>query len=106
MVSGAALLEDAVDAPRESISSRLSLIAHPNPFRRSMTFTYDVPRRASSRLRIYDVAGRLVRDLGPSKRQWDGLSDEGSSVAGGTYFARLTVGGETLTRKIIRLRGD
>ena len=54
------------------------------------------------RMRIYDVSGRLVRNLGeePVRTlgrhfvQWDGRSDRGTAVAAGVYLCVLEAGGQ------------
>lgn len=60
---------------------------------------------------IYDGKGRLVVDLeegvrsaGTHTASWDGRNNSGEPVASGTYFYRLTVGKETLTKKLILLK--
>jgi PKD repeat protein len=83
----------------------------PNPFDRTTLIRYDLPRSSSVDLRIYDVAGRLVRQLESSRREpgrhaavWDSRDDSGSRVASGVYFYRLDTGEFTQTRKVVFLR--
>ncbi|MBZ0269093.1 FG-GAP-like repeat-containing protein, partial [bacterium] len=86
--------------------------AFPNPFRRGTTIRYDLPRTADVHLRIYDVAGRLVRTLergrgaSPGAYQviWDGRNGSGRLVASGVYFYRLDAGDFRDVRKIVRIR--
>ncbi len=75
----------------------------PNPFQSRTTITFDLARRAPVSLDIYDVTGRRVRtlldggaaelDAGAHTAEWNGLDDEGRSVAAGLYFARLSARG-------------
>ena len=62
-------------------------------------------------LRIYDVRGRLVRDLG--RRQlprggtewmWDGLDGNGLDMPSGLYFARASGDGVVTARQFVLLR--
>jgi hypothetical protein len=60
---------------------------------------------------IYDVAGRLVRELerGPANAgvydaSWDGTNESGEAVASGVYFVRARVGADRLERKVVLLR--
>jgi flagellar hook assembly protein FlgD len=60
-------------------------------------------------LRIYDLAGSLVRTLidatapaGPGMVAWDGRSDRGSDLPAGVYFYRLNGPGFTVNRKIVK----
>jgi len=85
--------------------------ARPNPAPGQTTIGFALPRTGTVRLRIYDVAGRLVRtlvdgpaDAGPGIRVWDGKDDGGTPAAGGVYFYRLENAGSTLTRKLILVR--
>jgi hypothetical protein len=88
----------------------------PNPVTRSgrARFAFAVPAsRAGQRyeLAIHDLAGRLVRRVdsgmaapGRFSVQWDLRDSGGSGVKGGVYFARLSLGGEQLTRKVVVLQ--
>ena len=60
---------------------------------------------------IYDVAGRLVREVaggafpaGYQSAIWDGLDERGRELASGTYFLRLRSGGlqESLELVVVR----
>jgi hypothetical protein len=74
----------------------------------SFSATRDVPLD----LAIYDVAGRLVRDLarvdrGPAQNSivWDGRTAAGTEVVSGFYFCVLRAGDSAqLTRKIVVAR--
>jgi hypothetical protein len=86
--------------------------SHPNPFGRSTTIGFALPRPSPVNLGIYDVTGRLVRmitdDEWPQGRQtvtWDGRDGTGLRVSGGTYFVKLTAGDVTQARKVVFLGG-
>ncbi len=73
----------------------------PNPFGLETTIfcALDAPGRAE--LRIYDVTGRMVRQLmrgqlgsGPHQFVWDGRDDFGGLLRSGMYFYKLTVDGK------------
>lgn len=91
---------------------RLRLLAPtPNPFNPRVTLAYELPRAGSVRLRIYDLAGRLVRTLEDGPRDqgrhdviWNGTGSDGAAVASGVYVARLEADGRVLTRKLSLLR--
>ena len=68
---------------------------------------FDLPGAADAALRIYDVSGRLVRELarerlpaGRHEFRWDGRDGEGRRVARGTYLARLEADQVVRTRKV------
>jgi hypothetical protein len=90
------------------------LAACPNPARRTATVRLSPPGGADlshARLSVYDVAGRLVRDLdvsgrGPGDREvvWDGRDSGGSRVSSGVYYLRFDAGGATGTSRIVFIR--
>ena len=94
-------------APGDALS-----VASALPARGAVSFNYSVADdHRWVRLTVHDVAGRLVsvvdegpRDAGRYNTTWDGRSDGGSRVASGVYFARLTVGRSTVSRKLVLLR--
>jgi flagellar hook assembly protein FlgD len=62
-------------------------------------------------LHIYDVRGARVATLldeaqaeGSHTVDWAGVDDAGRRVPSGTYFAALTAGKETVSRKMAVLR--
>ncbi len=104
--------EPGMAAAASSGMTRLALYpAHPNPARGSTSLGFSLPREADVRLKVYDVAGRLVRTLvegrvsaGEGVKIWDGRDDGGLPAADGVYFYRLETGAEILTRKLILVR--
>jgi hypothetical protein len=74
----------------------------PNPFSNTTSFAYQVSGSQSQRVQIgiYNVAGRLVRELvndtkapGQYQTVWNGQDQGGASVTHGVYFIRAYVGG-------------
>jgi hypothetical protein len=84
----------------------------PNPSNSSVRIAFDLASAGSARLRVYDVAGRMVRTLvddrldrgGGHEMAWDGMDGGGKRVPAGIYFVRLETDGECLTRKITLVR--
>lgn len=71
--------------------------AVPNPARRGTTIRVNVPDAGVARVSIWDVAGRLVRELceetlpqGVQSLWWDGTDRGGHRVPAGVYWVRLT----------------
>jgi hypothetical protein len=84
---------------------------HPNPFNPSTTISYELSARSRVRLDIFDAAGRrikrlvdAVQDEGIHRIIWNGRDSNGSQVASGIYFSRLTTDGSTVTRKMVLVR--
>ena len=86
----------------------------PNPFNPQTTIAYDLPATSSEarvRLRIVDVAGRVVRTLvdedqpgGTYRAHWEGKNDRGEAVSSGVYFYVLDARGSRQTRKLVLLK--
>lgn len=85
---------------------------YPNPFNPSTTFSYTLPLDKAVSVKVYDVAGRLVRTLvnntphaaGSYEVSWDGTSDSGHSVASGTYIYTLEWGQFMQSKTMILLK--
>jgi subtilisin family serine protease len=85
--------------------------AAPNPFSPTTGLHFNLPRESRVDLRIYDVAGHLVRSLvsgsrpaGVNRVNWNGRDDADRAVASGTYFARLVVDGHVETKSLTLVR--
>jgi hypothetical protein len=84
----------------------------PNPFGRTTSIRFAVPAPGREvKLRVFDVAGRLVATLldeklvvGPRSVVWDGRDSGGRQVSSGVYFYRLDAGEERLSRRLVLLR--
>jgi hypothetical protein len=104
----------AVDEERGHPSQRSFELcdASPNPFNPTTLIRFSVPDGGGYvTLRIYDVAGKLVRILvdgdqtaGDKRVTWSGRNDDGRLVATGVYFYRMTAPGFEQTKKIVLLR--
>lgn len=108
--SGYALLTptgvlDAGDtAPRELSFT----LASANPAVGGASLRYALPSACRVRVQLLDVNGRMVRTLldasmaaGTYTARWDGRDATGARSAAGMYFARLTAGERTITRRIV-----
>ena len=103
------LLGNKTEIEKTALAEGVSLAAaYPNPFREYTTLRFSMPTQARATLRIHDLAGRLVRTVvdselkaGAQSATWDARDDRGIHVAGGTYFARLMVGGKIAYRTMI-----
>jgi len=81
---------------------------YPNPFNPCTTIRYVLPEPSAVCLRIYDVSGRLVRELvrdvaavaGRHETTWNGQDDSGQMVAAGVYFYQLEAGAFSETKRM------
>lgn len=83
----------------------------PNPFRDAARFDFSLPAQQQVDVRIYDVAGRLVRELsrgewpaGSHSLFWDGLENDGSASRAGIFFVEIRAGSERRTAKLSLVR--
>jgi hypothetical protein len=83
----------------------------PNPFNPRTVISFSVAQRGKVELNIYDVSGRLVRqlrnevmDAGQQNVVWDGADDAGHKVTSGIYWSSLSVGDYTSTKKMVLIK--
>jgi hypothetical protein len=83
----------------------------PNPFLSGTSISFTLPSDQRVTLRVFNVAGRLVRTLvdgpagaGRGSVEWDGRDQNGLRLSSGVYFYRLENGERALTRKGVMLR--
>ena len=100
-----------VDVPRSYVPGLQLGLPRPNPFTQSTRIDLSVAIRAPHTIRVYDSAGRLIRQLhdgqleaGTHAFTWDGRADNGSPAPSGVYFLRVgAVTGES-TRAVVLTR--
>ncbi len=71
----------------------------PNPFNPSTRIQFALPSKGHVSLKIYNVAGQLVKtlqngvmDAGSHELTWDGANNLGANVASGVYFYKINAG--------------
>ena len=96
----------------EMVALPVGLLAiGPNPMQIETAISFSIPQGATSvSLKIYDLNGRLVRDLlptvaGPGLHQvaWDGRDTVGRRTPTGVYFVRYRDSATDQSRKVVRL---
>ena len=80
----------------------------PNPFNPVTLLRYEMLTPHDMQLSIFDLRGHVVskvtsgfRQAGTYQVMWSGRDQQGQPVPSGLYFARLQVGNDRLTRKIL-----
>jgi hypothetical protein len=81
---------------------------YPNPFNPDTRIKFSIPSSGAVDLAIYDVHGRLVKNVilhdeyapGSYAAEWNGTNNAGERVASGVYFCRLQVGTFSATKKM------
>lgn len=94
-------------APRiPTVLNDMSLMLHPNPFNGNTTIEFELPRQSLIGINVFDVQGRLIREL--ENRVFPAGSHQvmfdGSDLASGIYFARLTQGVRAQTLKMVLMK--
>ncbi len=84
---------------------------YPNPFNPITTIEYDVPTAEHVSIKIYDIRGRLVRELvdmqqpaGRYKVTWDATNSVSRKVSTGIYFYTINAGDFNLTKRMVLLK--
>ena len=84
---------------------------YPNPFNAGTIIRFEAPAAADVELAVYNILGQKVRTLyrgvsapGVNQYAWNGARDDGSAVASGVYFARLSTPTATLTNAMVYTR--
>jgi hypothetical protein len=83
---------------------------YPNPFNLSTSISFSLPVDSEVGLKIYNIAGRLVKsfegeyEAGNHTILWDGTNAKGEEVASGIYLYRLVAGDYTCTKKMALMK--
>lgn len=85
---------------------------YPNPFNQGTVITYQLPRTAFVKLKIYNLLGQEVKVLvnemknaGSYSVRWDGTNDNGTVLSSGIYFYKIeTSTGYTKSVKMLLLK--
>jgi len=81
---------------------------YPNPFNPQTRIQFSVPNASTVDIAVYDLHGRLVRNLVASEHyesgrysaEWDGKDNAGGKVASGAYFFRMQAGLFSATKRM------
>jgi hypothetical protein len=73
---------------------------YPNPFKQGTCFTFNLYQPGDVVIRIYTIGGRMIKTLSQAGRSfgynqlyWDGRDADGSALANGVYFYKISVKG-------------
>ena len=84
---------------------------YPNPFNPVTTFRYDLPEEAFVTIKIYDINGRIVKNLvndnkkpGYHYPQWNGNNNLGEAVSAGMYIYTIQAEKFRSTKKMLLLK--
>ncbi|MEO0130661.1 MAG: FlgD immunoglobulin-like domain containing protein, partial [candidate division WOR-3 bacterium] len=107
--------EPQVKLEEKQLKTYLSLTFYlgeniPNPFKSQTTIFYSIPKESNVLLQIYDISGKLVKNLvnkkkkaGVYKVKWNGRDENGKKVPCGTYFYQLKADKFKVIKKMIKI---
>ncbi|MFH1842536.1 MAG: FlgD immunoglobulin-like domain containing protein [bacterium] len=91
-------------------ASNFSLQVTPNPASQQTRFRYHLPSTNQVTVRIYDVAGRLIRTFSRGNESsgwhelvWNRDNHAGRRTAAGVYFCTLQIGSEVNCKELLWL---
>lgn len=84
----------------------------PTPSPGAVSITFALPTLSSVEIRVFDLSGRRVRDLGEiasvaagrHQLRWDGRDDSGASLPAGLYFMRIRWSERDHTARVVIAR--
>jgi hypothetical protein len=84
----------------------------PNPFNPFTRIQFNITEDTSVSLRIYDLSGRMVKELlvnsphqaGTHSVAWNGTDNSGQRLSSGIYFYRLEAGNHVDAKKMVLIK--
>ncbi|MDB9853772.1 T9SS type A sorting domain-containing protein [Candidatus Marinimicrobia bacterium] len=84
---------------------------YPNPFNPTTQIKYALPKRSLVNITIYDVMGRIVKNLvnssmdaGYHSLTWDATNNSGEGISAGMYIYTIQAGEYRSTKKMVLLK--
>jgi hypothetical protein len=84
---------------------------YPNPFNPRTTIKYDLKQPGRVELAVFDIAGRLVKQLvsesmsaGHHEAIWEGQDSGGRQASAGVYFFRLKTADTVDTKRMTLIK--
>ena len=108
-----AIKSSMASKPEEDIAQAGSSLSqnYPNPFNPETTIEYSLAESCNVTLKIYNIAGRLIKTLideyqtaGSYSITWYGDNEVGEEIASGVYFYRIQVADFVSTKKMVVLK--
>ncbi len=101
----------ATGVPSEFLSADRLLQNRPNPFAGSTVISFQLAQISPVALSIYNILGQKVNTLisgtlqpGGYNKTWDGRDANGKVLSGGIYFARLSIPGKSMIRRMVMIK--
>ncbi len=85
--------------------------ASPNPFNNSTSIVMGVPTSSNVNVEVYDAMGAKVATLannfynaGRYELTWNAKSEQGTDLAAGVYFVKMTAGAFSTTQRLMLVK--
>lgn len=98
-----------IDEPVKPVDKEHAYSVFPNPCRDNCTIMLELERSENVSVQIFDVTGRLVRDLvyadmdaGRNYITWNGKDNDSRNTSSGMYFIRLRNGNNSNILKLMK----
>jgi len=105
------VITKVAERPHSVYQAQFALKSYPNPFNSQTTLVYSVPLSGRVTVRIFNILGKEVVRLldeqmspGEFRISWGGSNEEGRQVPSGIYLARMQLGREVTTIKLLILK--
>lgn len=105
---GEGIITDAQEIKEIPISL---LKNYPNPFNPSTSISFDLNKAGMVTVAVYNQKGELVKHLlrenlsgGQYKLNWDGKNSRNITVGSGFYFTRVSMDGQSRTKKMVMVK--
>lgn len=87
------------------LSHRLSFLAAPNPYTDQINIQYTLPNAAQVQIALYNTLGQRVAQIAATQQTGGTHTHQldGTQLPEGVYWLQLSVGSETITRKIQKM---
>jgi len=95
----------------EDKTDKVRISNYPNPFSNSTTISFSISESQKVSLKIYDMAGRLIKTIADAQMQtgthqliWNARDEKGNAVSTGNYLLKMQAGNYEETKKISVIR--
>ncbi|HNZ86274.1 MAG TPA: FlgD immunoglobulin-like domain containing protein [bacterium] len=85
--------------------------AYPNPFKTQTSVSYNLPKSGNVEIGVYNIKGQLIKTLinetkssGEHNISWNGIDQNGHSVATGIYFFKMVSGKYSAIKKVMLVK--
>ncbi len=101
----------SIEENEVSSNSESELSIYPNPFKSSVTISFNLNEKSFVNVEIYSLTGMKIKTIikefteaGLHNVFWDGTDVNKNAIQSGTYIVRIRNGKESIVRKVLLMR--